>query len=507
MSITCQICQQVFEKIIPWQHVRTHDMTTAEYKTLYGQLYSDQTRERFRARVPHNKGKTVTDQDQLETIRRGIESREQKYQQGQWQRSTAPRSSETKTKISAGVKAYAQDHSDLMRLRAQKAVATKRSQGPVVGPMTGKTHSAATKQKLQDILTTVNERKRIASWQKIQAAAHTAQITITGQNGVNLNLQCQVCLRNFVFTRQYFNTAKFRTSLCPFCHPTNQNKTSLGQLELFQFVQSLCPTAVQNYRTHYHSPEIDIFIPELQLGFEFHGLYWHSEAVLIANNKSPKNDWLKYCYWQERSVRLIQIYEDEWADQRLIVQSRIKHILGKITTKIPARKCVVKSISSQQASEFFNATHIMGHGRSNLRLGLFHGDQLIAAMSFSKNNLSRKITDWELNRFSGLPDIHVMGGASKLFQHFVRQVQPTQCVSYSDNRWSQGQVYEKMGFVKTSPGSPNYWYFLPNQSRIHRFNLRKTAQDDPTVTESVLRAGQGYQRIWDSGSAKWIWKK
>jgi len=507
MSISCKICQQTFVKIIPWQHLRTHGITSNEYKNLYGQLYSDSTLTLFKSRVPHNKGKKVTDHDHLNSIRCAIQSREQKYQEGQLQRSKNPCSNETKNKIREGVKKYAENHSDELSQRAQKALTTKRNRGSLIGPMTGKKHSEATKKKLKDLLTTLNESKKIASWNKIQANAETAKLSITGENGVSLDLQCLICKNNFIFTKQYFNTSKFRANLCPFCYPSSLTKISLGQQELFDFVKSLCPTAVQNHRTHYHSPEIDIFIPELQLGFEFHGLYWHSESVLIANNKSPKNDYLKYCYWQERSVKLIQIYEDEWAEKKSIVQSRLSHILGKITQKIPARKCEVRIISSQQAGEFFNTTHIMGNGRSNYRLGLFFNDQLISAMSFSKNNLSRKIADWELNRFSCLQNYHVMGGASKLLHHFVNNIQPSKIVSYSDNRWSQGLVYEKMGFKKTSTGTPNYWYFLPNQSRIHRFNLRKTSHDNPNLTEIELRTAQGYNRIWDSGSTKWIWSK
>ena len=168
---------------------------------------------------------------------------------------------------------------------------------------------------------------------------------------------------------------------------------------------------------------------------------------------------------------------------------------------------MVKEISSKQASEFFNDTHIMGNGRSNYRLGLFFNNQLISAMSFSKNNLSRKIDNWELNRFSCLQNYHIMGGAGKLFNQFINNIQPSKIVSYSDNRWSQGLVYEKLGFKKISSGTPNYWYFLPNQNRIHRFNLRKNSNDNPDQTELENRTAQGYNRVWDSGSAKWIWSK
>lgn len=507
MSISCQICQQNFAKIIPWQHLKTHNITSTAYKQQYGQLYSDSTLELFKKRIPHNKGKKVSDSDQLKKIREAIQHREQKYQKGQLTRQKKPCDSLVKTKISESLKDYAKSHKSELTQRAQKALETKRIRGSLIGPMKGKKHSENTKKKLKALLSDYNQTKKLASWNKIQESAVKAQLSISQDLGTSLQLQCLNCEKSFCFTKQYFNTAKFRPDLCPYCYPPSQQKISKGQQELFDFIKLLCPTAVQNHRTHYHSPEIDIFIPDRQLGIEFHGLYWHSESVLLANNKSPKNDYLKYCHWQEQSVRLVQIYEDEWNDKKSIVKSRLTHICGKITEKISARKCVIREISSDQASAFFNNTHIMGNGRSNFRIGLFFNDQLISAMSFSKNNLSRKIDCWELNRFSSLPNVLVMGGANKLFSYFIKIIQPSKIVSYSDNRWSQGQIYKKMGFEKISSGTPNYWYFLPNQNRIHRFNLRKNSHDDPAKSEIENRSAQGYNRIWDSGSTKWIWSK
>jgi hypothetical protein len=65
MSITCQLCQTTFAKIIPWQHLKTHGITTDQYKQQFGSLYSADTLEKFQQRVPHNKGQKVTDPDRL----------------------------------------------------------------------------------------------------------------------------------------------------------------------------------------------------------------------------------------------------------------------------------------------------------------------------------------------------------------------------------------------------------------------------------------------------------
>jgi hypothetical protein len=505
MSITCQICQTVFAKIIPWQHLKQHNISSAEYKKKYGSLFSAETLELFRARQPHNKGQKVTDIAQLEKIKQAINKREQGYQSGQLQRHKTVMSDQTKQKISSSIKQYAQLNSEELQVRAKKAHLTKKQRG-TKGPMLGKKHSEATKEKLKQILQSNNEIKKIASWQKISAAVNTANLKILGNTDHFLDLECGVCLNSFKFTKQYFNTDKFRLNLCPNCFPPVKKKTSAGEQELYDFIMSLCSDACANHRLSYHSPEIDIFVPSKNMGFEYNGLYWHSESVFLKNNKNSKSDYEKYLYFKNNGIQLIQIYEDEWLDKQHIVKSRIQNILGKTTNKIYARQCQVRLIDSRTASEFFNSTHVMGAGRSNYRLGLFYQDKLISAMSFSKNNLSRKIVGWELNRFSSQCNLSIVGAASKLFKTFIQDVQPCEVVSYSDNRWSSGNLYQTLGFDFVNSGSPNYWYFLPNQSRIHRFNLRKTQSDNPALTELENRLAQGYNRIWDSGSTKWLWK-
>ena len=115
---------------------------------------------------------------------------------------------------------------------------------------------------------------------------------------------------------------------------------------------------------------------------------------------------------------------------------------------------------------------------------------------------------WELNRFASLVDVSVTGAASRLFMAFRRQHDPGLVVSFSDNRWSDGAVYQRLGFRRVHPGRPNYWYTLPNTARrIHRYNLRKPSAHTGNQTEAELRQQQGYSRIWDSGSSRWEWTK
>ena len=150
----------------------------------------------------------------------------------------------------------------------------------------------------------------------------------------------------------------------------------------------------------------------------------------------------------------------------------------------------------------------MGNGRSNRRFWLFYKNELISVMTFTNSNLSRKLNTWELNRFASKLDYKIVGGASRLFKRFIAEVNPTTVISYSDNRWSSGNLYKTLGFSQQHNGTPSYWYFLPNAlSRIHRYSLRKFPTDNQMLTERENRTQQGYSRVWDSGHAKWLWSK
>ncbi len=59
---------------------------------------------------------------------------------------------------------------------------------------------------------------------------------------------------------------------------TNE-QTSIKEKELLDFIKkSYKGVVLQSYRDNL---EIDIYLPDLKLGFEFNGLYWHSEEYNI----------------------------------------------------------------------------------------------------------------------------------------------------------------------------------------------------------------------------------
>ena len=104
---------------------------------------------------------------------------------------------------------------------------------------------------------------------------------------------------------------------------------------------------------------------------------------------------------------------------------------------------------------------------------------------------------------------NVIGIAGKLFEHFKDNYEWDNIFSYADRRWSDGSLYKIIGFDFVYNTSPNYWYFKEDNKRIHRFNFRKDKikhLGNEEQTEWEIMQEQGWNRIWDCGSMKFVIK-
>ena len=301
---------------------------------------------------------------------------------------------------------------------------------------------------------------------------------------------------------------------CPNCVPNI--KTSIGENELFSFIKNLVPDELilrNNRSLHKGEYELDLYIPDRKLAIEYHGLYWHSEHL---GEKTKKYHYDKLKKTEALGVQLIQIFEDEWINSQEIVKTRISHILGKSPRKIYARKCEIVSLSTEDKNEFLEKNHIQGKDHCKIAIGLKYENEIIAVMTFSglrralgHKNKSENI--YELSRFCS--KFSVIGGASKLFSHFLNIYKPLSVISYADRRWTTilyDTVYDKLGFFRIGETGPNYWYMKNYSKRIHRFSFTKKKiitkmGGDSELTEFENMVSLNYDRIWDCGSFKFVY--
>lgn len=262
--------------------------------------------------------------------------------------------------------------------------------------------------------------------------------------------------------------------------------------------------------------EIDIYIPSQKIAIEFDGIRFHSE---FGPNKVGHLYHLeKTNLCKEKGIKLIHIFEDEFTYRKDIVFNKIAHIL-KFQTQLPrvmGRQCTIKEITKNESQPFLEKYHIQGFVDSSIHLGAFYNKQLIAVMLFKKE--SKISTNWELTRFASTYEYVCQGIGGKLFKYFIRNYNPSKIKSFADRRWTideENNVYLQLGFKFDSYTKPSYSYIIKKIDkckRFHKFGFRKQKLAKKygfplTMTETEMAKALGYDRIWDCGLIKYVWKK
>jgi len=288
--------------------------------------------------------------------------------------------------------------------------------------------------------------------------------------------------------------------ICTICNKIG-NKFSFIETELCSFLNENNIDYIKNSRKLLNGKEIDIYIPNFNLALEINGVYWHSELY-----KKKDYHLNKTIECNKLDIHLLHIWEDDWKYKSEIIKSIISNKLNIIKNRIYARNCVIRSVSSSDSRKFLDKNHIQGFSSSQIKLGLYHNDELVSLMTFGDRYTNSKI-EYELIRFCNKLNTNVIGSASKLFKSFLKDNNKI-VISYSDISMFDGKMYAILGFEFTSISDPNY-YWVVDGIRKHRFNYNKkkliSEGFDPNKTEVKIMHDRGYYRIWGCGQKKWTY--
>lgn len=292
---------------------------------------------------------------------------------------------------------------------------------------------------------------------------------------------------------------------CPSCSNIGKSKQ---EKEVLYFIKEIYTgNIIENARNIIDDFEIDIYLPDLNLGIEYNGLYWHSE------DKRGKTYHLDKTNQAEKiGINILHIFSNEWEQKPDIWKSIIKNKLCINDKIVYARNCDIKSISSEQSKLFLNENHLQGNINSSIKYGLFHNNELISIMTFGKSRFNKKY-EYEIHRLCTKINYRVIGGASKLFSHFIKDYNPNSIISYCDKRYANGKVYNKLGFILQKISKPNYWYTKNNLEILSRICFQKhklknkLKNYNSNLTEWENMKNNGWNRIWDCGNFVFIWNK
>ena len=291
---------------------------------------------------------------------------------------------------------------------------------------------------------------------------------------------------------------------CLECYPFVSGYSN-EEKEVVEFIKSIYNGEIIENDTSIIFPyEIDILIPDKMIGFEYNGVYWHSEEYMKNNDYHLE----KKNKCKKKGICLIHLFNTEWNDKKDIVKDRICSILGVNRNRIYARNCIVKNIKSNVANEFLEKNHLQGGDHSSIQEGLFFNDELVAVMTFGKPRFDRK-HDWEMIRFASKLGMNVAGGASKLLAYFRRNHSGS-IVSYADRRYSEGNLYGRLGFKLESVSSPNY-VWVKNSTVLTRYQCQKHRLVkvlgngyDKDKTEIENMHDNGWHRVFDCGNLVYV---
>ena len=304
----------------------------------------------------------------------------------------------------------------------------------------------------------------------------------------------------FNITTNLFYSRYYRGStICTTCNHINK-LTSEGENEVYDLINdNYDGRIIQSYRDVL---EIDIYLPDLNIGFEFNGLYWHSEEHKNKNYHLHKTE-----HFKERGIRIIHIWEDDWLKRREIMKSIILNKVKK-SNRIFARKCKACEINNiTEVKDFLNTNHIQGFNNNIKKsIGLYYNGELVSIMSFNDiEGRKRMKNGFNITRFCNKLNTSVIGGASKIISLFKSKYRYDYMISYADYSLSDGGLYKSIGFELVNKSYPDYTYIVGGV-RKHKSNYKKDKLGikGKSITESEFMKNIGIYRIYDCGKLKFI---
>ena len=248
----------------------------------------------------------------------------------------------------------------------------------------------------------------------------------------------------------------------------------------------------------------DALLPDKKILIEINPTYTHN---VIGNHWGSGLD--KFYHRDKTNLgidngyRVIHIWQ--WDD--------IDRILTMIQNKetIHARKCIIRQIDVNTTNVFENLYHLQGKcNGQKVCLGLYYKGELIEVMTFGKPRYNKKY-EWELLRLCTNSSYKVVGGASKLYKHFLKQYSPKSIISYCDLSKFNGSVYEKIGMKLDDITEPNKIWSKEDKKITNNLLLSRgydqlfNANYGKGTSNEELMLKDGWLPVYDCGQARYTW--
>lgn len=248
----------------------------------------------------------------------------------------------------------------------------------------------------------------------------------------------------------------------------------------------------------------DIAIHEMKTLIEINPTYTHNVIHNHYGRVVDKKYHIDKTKLAERyGYRCIHIFDWDNVDKILLLLKPKKIIY--------ARKCIIRGIDVNTTNIFENLYHLQGKcNGQKVCLGLYYKGELIEIMTFGKPRYNKKY-EWELLRLCTNSSFKVVGGASKLFKHFIKEYDPKSMISYCDLSKFNGSVYEKIGMKLDDTTEPNKIWSKEDKKITNNLLLSRgydqlfNASFGKGTSNEELMLKDGWLPVYDCGQARYTW--
>lgn len=309
---------------------------------------------------------------------------------------------------------------------------------------------------------------------------------------------------------------------CPVCASHIISCGSSSELEIKNYIKKIDSniTISKSKILEYdglRKKEIDIYLPEHNIGIEYNGSVFHATIGGAFSNKEKNYHRDKFLQAKKQGVHLLNIFDVDWDNNKDKIKMYIKDCLTA-SISIFARKCIITEIDCDIAFKFEEKYHIQGGNRklAKINYGLYYNNELMAVMSFGNLRMSKtEDGQYELHRYCVKGGYTILGGAEKLLKHFERKYNPMYIRSYSDNDYFTGDIYTRLGFTNSGQCRPRYyWFYKGTELKRESCQLKNLRRDFPELLQEAYDKGASNKedyvmtklhasKVYRSGNTKW----
>lgn len=208
------------------------------------------------------------------------------------------------------------------------------------------------------------------------------------------------------------------------------------------------------------------------------------------------------------NLKTIYVLPYEWVERKQQIIQRYNTLKGINFKKIGARECKLKLVERPYWRNFCNEFHVQGaNSLSKVIFGLYKDDVLVAGLSLGRHH--RGGEGLILDRLCFRNELHVVGGTEKLMKAAISWAKSNnynKITSFSNNRYTNGDVYQRNGFYKEAELVPDYSYMLKTDFSVgfsKQSQKKNLVECPPELTEGEWAKERGLEQIWDCGKVRW----